>query len=404
MKDQPMTTERYHAFDALRASMMLLGIVLHSATAYSTFPDVWWLKDPQTSRGADLLALYIHAFRLPAFFVMSGFFAALLMARRGWQGFLENRVARLGLPFVLTMLVAYPFLKISSVFAHFMTRRPDALAATLGWLREGRLDRSIEPMHLWFLETLMLVCLGAAWAAPWLNRALGGPWFARLMGSRMAPLAWGAATFLTLLLTEFGILDTPHNFAPNFRVVCAYSVFFAFGWGVYVHRASLDVLRRGGWACLGLSVVAVMAAIPAIDAQMAQRETRVWPAFLTVAALMAVAAWLAILGLIGLFLTHASAASARQRYLSDSAYWLYLMHPPALVMAQLPMMGLNWPAEVKFVLGIAFAVPVLLWSYDQFVRPASLGVVLNGRRYERWQRQAPRAVPAWADQVASQAE
>ncbi len=359
-------------------------------------------EGPQTSRGADLLALYIHAFRLPAFFVMSGFFAALLVSRRGWQGFLENRVARLGLPFILTMLAAYPFLKICSVFAHYATRRPDAWAATMAWLGQGRLEKSIEPMHLWFLETLMLVCLGAAWAAPWLNRALGGPWFRRLMGSWLAPLAWAAATFVTLLTSEFGILDTPHSFAPHFGIVAAYAVFFAFGWGVYLHRESLDSLRRGGWAYLGLSVVLMLATIPALDAQMAHRGVRMWPALAATASLTALTAWLVILGMIGLFLKHASGASAWQRYLSDSAYWLYLMHPPALVIVQLPMMALPWPAEVKFVLGIVFAVPVLLWSYDRLVRPTWLGVVLNGRRYERWSPQP--AVRAWAAPVARQPE
>jgi glucans biosynthesis protein C len=73
------------------------------------------------------------------------------------------------------------------------------------------------------------------------------------------------------------------------------------------------------------------------------------------------------------------------RYLSDSASWMYAMHPVALLAIQVPMMGLDWNPWVKFVLGIAFAVPVLLLSYDRLARPTWIGLVLNGRRMDRWQ-------------------
>lgn len=312
---------------------------------------------------------------------MSGFFAALLISRRGWQGFLENRVARLGLPFLLGMLVLYPFLKIAAVFAYFLVRDPNAWNRTLGWLAEGRLERAIEPMHLWFLEILMWLCLAAAPLAPRLTRWLGRPWFRSILASRLAPVFWSLLTFFTLLSMEFGILDTPHNFAPHFRIIAAYAVFFAFGWGLYCHRASLPLLRGAGWPHLCLAVLFTFITLGAIDRQVANRAVRSWPAFLATCAGTALTAWCMIFGLIGLFLRYFSQPSPRQRYLSDSAYWLYLVHPPVLVALQLPMMLLPWPAELKAVIGLLLAVPILLASYHYFVRSTWLGVILNGRKY-----------------------
>ena len=367
--------------------MMLLGVALHSATAYSTFPDVWSLKDPVTSRAADLFILFIHTFRLPAFFVMSGFFAALLIERRGRQAFLENRAARLALPFLLGMLTMYPFLKISSVYCYFLARDADAWSRTLSWLAQGRLERSIEPMHLWFLEILMWLCLAAAAFAPALDRLLGAPWFPRLLRSRAAIPLCSLLTFPTLLLTEVGILDTPHSFSLHFHIVLAYAVFFCFGWGLYRHRTALGAFERIRPAVLLPALPCLILAAGAIDRQLAVRPARDWLAFAASAALNALMAWLIIFGLIGLFLRRFSSPSPRVRYLSDSAYWLYLFHPPVLVLVQMPMMRLAWPAGVKFLLGLGFALPVLFWMYDRWVRPSWPGVVLNGRAY-------PRGLPA----------
>jgi len=383
MQATTANAERYHAFDALRAAMMLLGVVLHSLTAYATVPDVWWLKDTQTSRLADMCALSIHAFRLPAFFVMSGFFAALLVSRRGWQGFLENRVARLGLPFLLGMLVMYPFLKLASVYCWFLSRRPDAWAGTLEWMAQDKLSKGISPMHLWFLEVLMWLCIAAAALAPRLDRWLGAAWFIKVLRTPAAPVLWAIPTFLTLCIMDLGVLDTPHDFAPNFRILTAYAVFFAFGWGVYLHRLSLDSLRRGGWIHIVIALVCAWFSFGSFGKQLAIRPARDWSAFLSTAALTSLTAWFMIFGLCGIFLRRCSELSPRARYLSDSAYWLYLFHPPVLVALQIPMLALPWPWAVKCALGALLALPILLWSYDRYVRPTWLGVILNGRKHPR---------------------
>src|SRR5688572_10278032 len=94
---------RYHSLDALRASMMRLGLVLHSAVSYVVFPlgPAWPYKDPNTSTLFDILVFVIHLFRMPVFFVAAGFFGALLMERGGPGAFFANRVKRVLLPLAL---------------------------------------------------------------------------------------------------------------------------------------------------------------------------------------------------------------------------------------------------------------------------------------------------------------
>ena len=55
---------------------MLLGIVLHAALAFT--PDVWVVQDKERHDLFGLLVEAIHGFRMPVFFLMSGFFTAML--------------------------------------------------------------------------------------------------------------------------------------------------------------------------------------------------------------------------------------------------------------------------------------------------------------------------------------
>src|ERR1035437_4880825 len=123
----PGAPVRYHGFDALRASMMMLGVYLHAVCAYATMDHIWWYKDAQTGVAWDLQCLFIHVFRLPMFFVKSGFFAALLVGKRGMGGFWRNRMLRIALPLVLFCYVLVAFLRPMEYLGRELGRSPDDL-------------------------------------------------------------------------------------------------------------------------------------------------------------------------------------------------------------------------------------------------------------------------------------
>ena len=56
--------ERLHALDSLRATAMLLGIVLHAAVSLAPFPIPWPVHDVSRNAGFDALLGFIHGFRL----------------------------------------------------------------------------------------------------------------------------------------------------------------------------------------------------------------------------------------------------------------------------------------------------------------------------------------------------
>ena len=91
-------------------------------------------------------------------------------------------------------------------------------------------------------------------------------------------------------------------------------------------------------------------------------------------------AWLMAFGLMGLFGRLLGRERPGVRYVSDSSYWLYLVHLPLIIVGQVLLRGLELPAMVKFTLLVAGATIILLVSYQFLVRYTWIGRLLNGPR------------------------
>ena len=109
----PRLDPRRHDLDALRAAAMLLGIVYHAALAYAA--GSWWMiQDPSQSSLVYLFQAGVHGFRMPLFFVVSGFFTALLWRRRGLAALWKNRLLRILVPCLLGLVTLVPAMGWSS--------------------------------------------------------------------------------------------------------------------------------------------------------------------------------------------------------------------------------------------------------------------------------------------------
>lgn len=106
MSNHPVLDSRRHDLDALRAFAMLLGIALHAALAYTGAG--WVVSDDQISAGLGLLVPAIHGFRMPLFFLISGFFSAMLWRRRGLPHLISQRTRRILLPLILGCVTIVP--------------------------------------------------------------------------------------------------------------------------------------------------------------------------------------------------------------------------------------------------------------------------------------------------------
>jgi fucose 4-O-acetylase-like acetyltransferase len=376
--------QRLHALDGLRAAMMLLGLVLHSAASYLTVSvkSAWPYQDRATSVACDLLVFTIHLFRMPVFFVMAGFFAALLYQREGPRGFLRHRIRRILLP----LTVAWPLLcpLVLAGFGFAVARGGAGAGSSAGGMVRAMFAAGL--VHLWFLYDLLIFCAAAVVLVPLLGRLPAGLGrgasivFALLVRRAPGLLALIALTVLTLLPMEQATLETSTAFLPPVRVLVAYGVFFAFGWLLFLNRELVPSFAGKTWPCLAAAVVTACVYL-AWGLEPGAGDSR--SSHLLGIVLASSAIWLFIFGLTGLFVRHFDGPRSVRRWLADGAYWIYLVHLPFTIWLPGLLAPLAWPALAKFAVVLAATAGATAGSYYLFVRSTWIGLALNGRRFSR---------------------
>src|SRR5262249_2384867 len=120
--------------------------------------EFWPIEDQATSPVYDLFVLIVHCFRIPLFFVLSGFFASMVWERRGAWGFVAHRTKRLVLPFVAGMAVIVPLVHVAWVYGTTATdpSHPALAGEVMKFYREHFRHAVAWGSHLWFLYYLIL--------------------------------------------------------------------------------------------------------------------------------------------------------------------------------------------------------------------------------------------------------
>jgi hypothetical protein len=106
-RKQASDRNRRNDLDALRASAMLLGIFYHASLSVALgFP--WFVQDASASRAMYIFQAAVHGFRMPLFFIVSGFFTAMLWKSKGMKNLVWHRFRRVLLPCIVGLFTIVP--------------------------------------------------------------------------------------------------------------------------------------------------------------------------------------------------------------------------------------------------------------------------------------------------------
>jgi len=377
---------RLYALDHLRATMMLLGVVIHSAVSYMIFePDqVWPYRDPVNSVFFDILVGIIHSFRMPVFFLMSGFFAALIYSRRGSNHFINNRIKRILIPFIAGWSLLFPIIFAGFSFATQQLSNEaytDYINTPIEWL--------ISLWHFWFLYYLIMFYAITVIATQIKPPASIIRMCQQFIGIAMTKvrgvMLLGLISALTLLPISSGSLDSDLRWIPNAGVFLAYGFVYWCGWLLYGQQERFQDIKQHSYRYLLLAFILLPITSYFVQQVTIQKITNSTELNQTTAHLLAalfsgLLMWSSILGITGWFLRCFNQYNMTARYLTDSAYWVYLVHLPIAIWTTAQLTHLDWSVWVKFSLTLTVTLVLSLLSYHYLVRRTVIGYWLNGKR------------------------
>ncbi|PXX43142.1 acyltransferase family protein [Undibacterium pigrum] len=375
--------QRLHSLDNLRAVMMWLGIVVHVSVNYMVNPSPTPWRDVQTSIVADLLIIFIHAFRMPVFFILAGFFVAMLVEKRGVAAMLTQRVSKLVWPFLLFWPLLYIFMGLLvAVYAYLNAFNSLGIDFALVPRIPGR--PTIALLHLWFIYYLFLYCLvyalllhcsiyipaqwNEAFAKVW--KTLCKNWWGVFMLA--LPLAIAGGFYRNGVVTPLG------SFLPDAAEFVHSGIFFTCG--IFIHHYQgdlLDIYARKCWYFL-MAGFPLLILFLGLSKQYGSQPSASFFIQAVMAYLYNCVSWFWSFALIGLFLRYLSKQNRVLAYMADSSYWVYLVHMLGTLGFGILLYHSPFDALGRMVCNILLTSLSCLLTYHFFVRHSFIEVFLNG--------------------------
>lgn len=343
------------------------------------------------------------------FFLIAGFFARLVIERRGLAGFIRQRTTRILIPFIVGWFLLYPPILLIWIWGHSISHSLDTMGIPPDQWNRGPVRLTLDSFkgtelfangvnlgHLWFLYYLLMIyaiflgiraLAGLRPLEPIASRFLGSldSQFLRLMQSRWKILGPAVPSALFVGLMEGGVTTPNRSMVPDWPVLAIYGFCFLVGWMLHRQPGLWNRLVPGYSIRLAIGLALVLPTAYggrlALLIDPAGRHGEVLFALHCV--LYGIMMWAFVLGLAGLFTRWIRAESPFWRYVADSSYWIYLVHLLVVVPLQILLAGVDLHWVIKYPLINLIAFPILFLSYDLLVRNTWVGRILNGRRYPR---------------------
>ena len=143
-------SSRRNDLDALRAFAMLLGIMLHGIMAFIPgIGAIWAVEDPYASSWYGVLLSLIHGWRMPLFFLVSGFFTAMLWRKRGLRELLSHRFQRIFIPMLLGLFTIIPLTWVVSGYVRSQATTPTTNIAADRGEAENAVPNPASEVKIW---------------------------------------------------------------------------------------------------------------------------------------------------------------------------------------------------------------------------------------------------------------
>jgi glucan biosynthesis protein C len=360
--------KRFLELDLLRAAMMLLGVIYHAV-------ELVYASGNHLSHNifVDAFLWTAHSFRMPVFFLVSGFLAASVLAQKGKDFFLANRIQRILLPLLLSLPLLLPLQMLMEYHEKQFFLQDPSLAGFLGTWKTALNFLYWRPKlhHLWFLSYLFLASLLLIFLRRYIR------------ASYLSARGWLFFTccmlfFSMSLMKTPGIVNSPTALLPNLPVFLYYFSYFFFGW-IWRER---DIEKSGLFIWLWFPISCVFLSTLSLPSSISML---LYPCF--------------ALSLTLYLFEKAQGIKIKPglrhliSYGVDSAYWVFLAHFFILYPGDLLLMKLQISHFARLLLLLGFTYTLCFASYHFWVRYSWIGQILNGKRQKKAQKEIAFVLP-----------
>ena len=365
-KNATNSGKRILFLDSMRSILMMLGVVLHSAMIFNP-QDTWLIQSENESALLGYLVNIIHWFRMPAFFMVSGFLTAMLLQKYGSRAFLQSRSNRLLVPLLFGSLV------LNSVVTMLLVNQGWRSSDLSGYLRNS--DEWLQ--HLWFLRNLLVYMLivYALGRFRYLHPTLRA--FSDRLGGVPVLMTLCMLPVLSVLVPVISRLGVPVYFSAyglDMYSILSWLPFFAFGAALFFNRSVFDaLLYLDQWKVMlffGCSTLLVMV-LPEPQGVF-DRSVEIY--------LQSLSVWFAVVLCTQLFFRFCDKPSRLWRYLSDASYSVYLMHQLFVVVLGMFVIRAGMPAYIGFPILVLATIALTLWIHNSWISTSAVvRFVVNGK-------------------------
>ena len=378
------TSQRQTYLDWLRIISILGVLFFHSAMPYVA-EDGWHIKNHETSNLLMESNHFLHLFRMPLLFFISGTVSFYMMQRRSTLSFIGLRFRRLFIPLLVGMfIIVPPQIYMERLANGYKGSFWDWYPSVFNFVPYPK--GSFSWHHLWFIAYLFLYDLVFAPVFGWMV----SPKSERFK-QRLAALAEGRWVYLLMLpgIVWYALLSQKlpetNDLAHDGCYFVYWLLFLLAGFICILQPKLMDSLERNRRFALSIGFVSLMI-WECMRWNKVEPGNINWPfhgnlfTYMFIA-LRPIIAWGWVLALVGYGKHYLNRKHAILNYLNQAVYPFYILHQTVIVLVVYYIVQTQNESILSkyiYTVGITFFVSVLV--YHLFVRPYAITRFLFGMK------------------------
>lgn len=366
----PYQKERQYDIDWLRILLILSVFLFHVGMVFNTW--AWHVKNDTQVEELRGLMTFLHYWRLPLLFLVSGVGTWLALGKRTSGQYLKERFRRLFIPFLAGIFILVPvqvYIEKASQFDSLLTFYPHMFE---GIYPEGNFSWH----HLWFILYLFVIALIIS---PFLKRMKSNRFTQfreRCIVLMSGPMAMNLI-LIPLLMTQIILRpifpDETHALFNDWAFFSLDLVFFLAGLILVSNTRLRDSImkQRRYYLMETILTTIFMFSTPHLFANQDVGETA-WD----IAALFV--AWSCSMTAIGYTRRYLNRNSSFRKLANEAIYPFYLLHQPVIIVVGYYVVQWSVPVLMKALIITGLSLLLVVTVYWFIIRPVNVLRIIFG--------------------------